>query len=140
MTRSSVMADARGASTIEFALVAPTFLMFIFLILDGGRMIFTKQALNELASASARCAALKPIGCTTTALVQNWTVTRGLARSQLAITAAQVTVNFGATCNGQSGMASVAIAMPYRKGALNLLPQSAAPSTLNATSCFPVAS
>lgn len=131
--------DARGGSTIEFAFLAPIFLMMIFLLLDGGRMLFTKQALNEAAAAGARCAALKPTGCTTTAEVQSWTATRGSQRSRLSLTTAMVTVTMAGSCNGQSNMAQVTIAKPYTKTAMNLLPQSLAPSTLTSTSCFPVA-
>jgi Flp pilus assembly protein TadG len=132
--------DRKGAAAVEFAIVAPAFLMMIFLLLDGGRMLFSKQALNELATAAARCAALKPIGCTTVAEVQNWTVTRGNARSALALTTAMVTVSQATTCNGQSGMAQATIAMPFKKGAMTLLPQSVAPATLTSSSCFPVPS
>ncbi len=126
-----------GASATEFALVAPVFLMFLFLILDGGRIMFTKQALNELASATARCAAIKATGCTTVSATQNWAAARGVARSMLSITAANVTVVQSTTCNGQSNMATAAISMTYKKGALTLLPQSVIPSTLTSNACFP---
>lgn len=140
MTRAGRLGeDARGATAVEFALVAPTFLALLFLLLDGGRMLFTKQALNELAAASARCAALKPAGCVSTGDVQGWAVSRGLARSRLKLTVAMVTVSQAATCNSVSGMARVTIAMPYRKSMTTLLPQSATGSSLTATSCFPMA-
>ncbi|QJU59386.1 pilus assembly protein [Sphingomonas sp. AP4-R1] len=131
-------ADARGATTVEFAIVAPAFLMMLFLLLDGGRMIFAKQALNELATASARCAALKPTGCTTAAEVQSWTVSRGNTRSAMALTTTMVAVVPSTTCNGQSGMAQATISVPFKKGAMTLLPQSVAPANLTSTSCFPV--
>lgn len=130
--------DARGATVVEFAIVAPAFLMMLFLLLDGGRMIFAKQALNELATASARCAALKPTGCTSPTEVQSWTVDRGKTRSALALTTAMVTVVQNTTCNNQGGMAQATIAMPFRKGAMTLLPQSVAPANLTSTSCFPM--
>lgn len=129
--------DRRGASAVEFALVLPALLMMIFLILDGGRMMFTKQALNELAAAGARCAALHPASCATPPLTQQWVADRGNQRSQLRLTTAMVTVSQSASCNGRSGMAQVTVAMPFPKGAMNLLPQSDTPATLTATSCFP---
>lgn len=135
-----LIGNAKGAAATEFALVAPTFLMMLFLLLDGGRMLFQKQALNELATAAARCAALKPTGCTTVAEVQNWAATRGKQRSNLPLATSMVTVSMSGTCNGQGAMAQATIAMPFAKGAMTLLPQSVAPSTLTATSCFPVAS
>jgi Flp pilus assembly protein TadG len=135
---SRLVRDKTGASATEFALVAPAFLMFLFLILDGGRLMFTKQALNELASATARCTAIKANGCTTIAATQNWAAARGIARSMLLINAANVSVVLATNCNGQSNMATVAISMTYKKGALTLLPQSAVPSTLTSNACFPM--
>ena len=134
---SRFVRDEVGASATEFALVAPAFLMFLFLILDGGRNMFTKQALNELASATARCAAIKATGCTTISATQNWAAARGIARSMLSISAANVTVVQSTTCNGQANMATVAISMTYKKGALTLLPQNTVPSTLTSNACFP---
>jgi Flp pilus assembly protein TadG len=129
--------DQKGAGAVEFALIAPTFLMFLFLVLDGGRMMFAKQSLNELATATARCMATKQSNCATTSGTQSWAVARGLARSNLQIASADVVLNTNATCGGVSGMIQATISMPWKKGAMNLLPQSAAPGTLSATACFP---
>lgn len=126
-----------GSTALEFALVAPVFLMVLFLILDGGRMIFTKQALNELAVATARCAGIKAPSCTTVSATQSWAATRGLQRSMLPLTSSNVTVVQSTSCNGQSNMAQATITMTYKKGAMNLLPQSVAPSQLVSTACFP---
>ena len=62
--------DRRGVTAVEFALVAPVFMMFMFLIIDGGRAVWTYQTLQEVASNSARCAALGLTGCKTQAEVQ----------------------------------------------------------------------
>lgn len=129
--------DISGSTAVEFALVAPVFLMTLFLILDGGRMIFTKQALNELAVATARCAALKSPNCTTVSAAQSWAATRGVQRSMLQITSSNVTVVQSTSCNGQSNMAQATITMTYKKGAMNLLPQNVAPSQLTSIACFP---
>jgi len=146
MTRAfrclAVLRDDRGASVVEFAFVLPAFLMFLFLILDGGRMLFTKQALNELAEASARCAAVDQLHCPTATApydtMKAWVVNRGRTRSRLALTSSMVTITPSATCFSQAGMAQVTIAMPYKSTALGLLPHAIAPSTLTSTSCFPV--
>ncbi len=138
---SSLLCEAAGSTATEFALVAPAFLMFLFLILDGGRMMFAKQALNELAAATARCWAIKATGCGTTAETQSWAVARGAARSMLSIVSTDVLVSPSMTsCNGQNNMAKATISMTFRKGALLLLPQSSVPSQLSSTACFPVAS
>lgn len=139
MSPASLLRERRGATAVEFAFVAPVFLMMLFLLLDGGRMMFAKQSLNELAAAAARCAALKPTGCATASAVQSWAVSRGLARSNLSIVASDVAILTSTTCNGQASMAQATIAMTYRKGAMTLLPQSVVPATLTSVSCFPVA-
>jgi len=127
-----------GGAVVEFALVAPTFLMFIFLILDGGRMIFTKQSLDEVTTATARCVAIQAAGCTTTGNAQSWAVSRALARDNLTIASADVIIAT-TTCNSVANMAKVTISTVWKKGAMTLLPQSVAPSTLTSTACFPVA-
>ncbi|WP_223798321.1 TadE/TadG family type IV pilus assembly protein [Sphingomonas nostoxanthinifaciens] len=146
MTRRSI-GDARGGAAVEFALVAPTFLMFLFLLLDGGRMMFAKQALYELASASARCAAVNATTCplTGSTTVSDWAAARGKARSNLAldrtmVTVTQVTTATAGVCGGVAGMMKSTITMPFKKGAMMLLPQAVAPASLVATACFPTSS
>jgi Flp pilus assembly protein TadG len=129
--------NTRGGTAVEFAIVAPTFLMMIFLMLDGGRMLFTKQALNDLAIAGARCMALQATGCANATAAQTWVIARARQRSQLVLTT--VTIDAATSCNGQTNMAKARIDYTYKKGPLNLLPQSAVPSTLTSISCFPVA-
>jgi hypothetical protein len=48
-----------------------------------------------------------------------------------------VTISASTACNGQANMAMATINYAYKKGPLNLLPQSAVPSTLTSISCFP---
>ena len=126
-----------GTAAIEFALVAPTFLMFVFLILDGGRMMFIKQSLSEVAIATARCAAIKGSGCSDNTSAQTWAVNRGLARNNLKVTNATVVV---IACNGVANMARATITATWQKGAMTLLPQSVAPSTFSSVACYPIAS
>jgi len=57
-----LLSDRRGVTAVEFALVAPVFMMFMFLIIDGARIVWTYQTLQEVATNSARCAALGVTG------------------------------------------------------------------------------
>jgi Flp pilus assembly protein TadG len=132
-----LLRSPHGATAVEFALLAPTFLMFLFLLLDGGRMMFTKQSLNELATATARCMATKQGACADTASAQTWAVNRGLTRNNLQLASSNVTINTDATCGGISNMIQATITMPWKKGGMMLLPQSVAPASLTATACFP---
>lgn len=136
MTRR-LLRDRKGGVAVEFALVAPTFLMFIFIILDGGRMMFAKQSLNELATATARCAAIKATGCSDTGSAQGWAVSRGQARSTLHLSNSDVTITPSTSCNGVANMTRVTISMAWANGAMGIISQSGAPSSLSSTSCFP---
>jgi Flp pilus assembly protein TadG len=128
--------NAIGAVAVEFAFVAPVFLMFLFLMLDGGRMLFTQQSLNEVATATARCAALQAAGCTSTASAQNWATSRALTRGGL--TLSNTKVELGVTCNSVSSMAKVTVSTAWKKSGMGLLPQSVVPVTLTSVACFPI--
>jgi Flp pilus assembly protein TadG len=128
--------NAIGAVAVEFALVAPVFLMFLFLMLDGGRMLFTQQSLNEVATATARCAALRATGCTSAANAQNWATARALTRGGMTLSDAKVELSV--TCNSVSSMAKVTVSTAWKKSGMGLLPQSVAPATLTSVACFPI--
>ncbi|TAK07099.1 MAG: pilus assembly protein [Rhizorhabdus sp.] len=132
-----LLSDRRGVTAVEFALVAPVFMMFMFLIIDGARAVWTYQALQEVATNSARCAALGVTGCKTSADVQSYAVARAAA-SGVKLTAAAVTLTNAATCSSVAGMTKVAISSAYQGASTKLLPSSV--TTLNTESCFPTAS
>lgn len=129
--------DIRGVTAVEFALVAPTFLMFMFLMIDGARMTWTYQTLQEVATSSARCAALGATGCTSAAQVQSYAVARAAA-SGVPLTAAAVTLTSAQTCSSVAGMTKVVISSSYQGATTKLLPSTLA--TMNTESCFPTAS
>ncbi len=127
--------DRRGAAMLEFALVAPLLMAFIFLIIEGGRMIWTHQVLQEVAFASARCMALGNTGCTSTATVKTWAAARA-SGSGVTVAEAAITPTAAATCEAQANMVKVVILMPYGKAVGSLLP--VPPASLAASACFPV--
>ena len=131
-----LLRSIEGVTAVEFALVAPVFMMFMFLIIDGARAVWTYQALQKVATSSARCAALGTTGCKTSSEVQSYAVARAAATGvKLAATA--VTLTPGATCSSIAGMTKVVIASSYQGATTKLLPSSV--STLNTESCFPTA-
>ena len=132
----ALLHDTRGGSVVEFALVAPTFLMCVFMLLDGGRMLFAKQSLNELATATARCYAIKSTNCPDAATAKTWAINRGLTRENLAVN----DVTFATACDSGLAGTKVTVTTTFKKGAMSLLPQSVAPSTLTSIACFPNAS
>jgi Flp pilus assembly protein TadG len=135
MTR--LLRDRHGVTATEFALVAPAFLMFMFLMIDGARMVWTYQALQEIATNSARCAALGATGCKTSTEVQGYAVARAAANGIRLATGA-VTLTSAATCSSIAGMTKVAISSAYQGASTKLLPSSL--TAMNTESCFPTAS
>ncbi len=131
-----LLRDRRGVTATEFALVAPVFLAFMFLIIDGARMAWSFQALQEVATNSARCAALGATGCTDSAGVKSHAVARAAANG-IKINATAVTLTSAATCSSVSGMTKVAISTTYQGASTKLLPSTL--TTLAAESCFPTA-
>lgn len=135
MTR--LLRNVVGVTAVEFALVAPACLMFMFLIIDGARAVWTYQTLQEVATHSARCAALGVAGCQTSAEVKSYAVARAAA-SGVALAATSVTLTATATCSSVAGMTKVAIVSPYQGATTKLLPTTV--TTLSTESCFPTAS
>jgi len=52
--------NERGATAVEFALVAPIFLIFVIGIIDLGRLFFIKNVMQSTVEQSARYAMVNP--------------------------------------------------------------------------------
>lgn len=122
-----------GASVVEFALVAPVLLAFIFLLLEGGRMEWTRQVLQEVANNSSRCMALGTPSCSSDVTVQAYARSLALHRG-VSLSSAVVTTGANQTCNTVSGMNRVSILLPYRVAGGMIATGSI---SLQAYACFP---
>ncbi|RYD86605.1 MAG: pilus assembly protein [Sphingomonadales bacterium] len=131
-----LLRDVRGITAVEFALVAPPFMMFMFLMVDGARAVWTYQTLQAVATDAARCAALGRSNCDTTGEVQQYAVDRANGFG-VPLTLAQVALNTAAICSTVSGMTQVTITKSYQGATTKLLPSSI--SSLTTNSCFPTA-
>jgi Flp pilus assembly protein TadG len=87
------MADARGLGcrgtvAIEYALVLSALLIFVFGIMDAGRVLWTRTTLERAAEAAARCAAVNTATCGSAAEIQAYAVTQafGLTIASTAFT------------------------------------------------------
>lgn len=65
----------RGAVAIEYAIVLPVLLIFLFGIMDAGRLLWTYTTLYRASEAAARCAAIKATSCTTFSATQSYAAT-----------------------------------------------------------------
>jgi Flp pilus assembly protein TadG len=64
-----------GAAAIEYALILPMFLLFIFGIIDIGRLMWTYVTLTRATEAAARCGAVNTTDCGTNAAIASRGVT-----------------------------------------------------------------
>jgi Flp pilus assembly protein TadG len=133
MKRPALLTDQGGVTAVEFALIAPVLLMFMFLLIEGGRMEWTQQTLQEVSTNTARCMALGQDACSSTSAIQSYAQSRGSAWG-VSLASATITATTGQTCAGVSGMSRISISLPYRS-VMNLLP--IAQQALTATACYP---
>lgn len=68
------LAHEGGAAAVEYAIVAPVFLMFVFGTLEAGRLIWLQVTLDRAVAMTARCAAVNTSVCGTTALMRTYAV------------------------------------------------------------------
>jgi len=132
MTKDRLFSNSVGATAIEFAILAPVFLGFLFLLFEGAQMIWTQQALAEVASNTARCAGLGLSACSSASAVQAYAVNRASADG-ITLASSEVAVTTNQTCQGITGMSVVTITHPYSI-VTPFLP--GAPSQLVASACF----
>jgi len=119
----------RGAAVVEFALVAPLFILLVFGMIEFGRMVMVQQVLTNASREGARLAVLDG---STTANVQT-TVNSYLASSS--ITGANVTVNPNPPSNAAFGApVTVTVSIPFSQVSWLPSPMYLGATTMSATS------
>lgn len=140
-------ARTQGTAAIEFALVVTALIFLLFGIIEFGRYIWTMEALQETATAGARCMAVT-VGVTsasgqcassasystasTTSFIQSHAAGLGLTASGLTIglTSAATTSSCGA-----SGMSQVTLKYTFKTVLPAYIPIPT--TTLVGNACFP---
>ena len=130
----ALLSDKHGASVVEFALVAPVLLAFIMLLIEGGRMEWTRQAIQEVAVNTARCMAVGKNECASNPGIIQYAQQRGNDWG-VSLAAATITPSVNHTCNAVAGMRRVDIDLPYQTVVGMLFP--GVPRQLQASACFP---
>jgi Flp pilus assembly protein TadG len=97
----------RGASAVEFALVAPVLLLLLFGIVETSKVFSTQSTLSAAAREGVRVMALTNDRGAATAAVRS-------AATSVALTAAQVTVT-PASCAGAAPTATVTVTVRYHQ-------------------------
>ncbi|TCS64018.1 TadE/TadG family type IV pilus assembly protein [Varunaivibrio sulfuroxidans] len=86
-------ADNRGATAVEFALVAPVFLMFVLGLVDFGRVYWIKSTMQYAVEQTARYAMVNPTATNTTLTTYAVSQVNGLDPSGITFNAADSTVS-----------------------------------------------
>ena len=125
----------KGATIVEFALVAPMFLMVLLGTIDAARMFWMRKTLGEVAFSTVRCMSISST-CDTTAKQRSYAVARARGYG-VRVTSANVTPQTAVICRNRANSNSVSVQAPFASALGGILPL---PGTLRATACFPVLS
>ncbi|BAK65889.1 conserved hypothetical protein [Sphingobium sp. SYK-6] len=133
MTILRLMRCARGASILEFAILAPLFIAMLVGLIEFGRAYWIRQSLAEVAFHTARCMAMD-----TACANQAQSVAFAVARASdytISIAPSAVVPTSGVSCRGQANSHQVVISTPFLSpiASFGFLPEN-----LQVTACFPV--
>jgi Flp pilus assembly protein TadG len=115
---------AGGNPAVEFGLLAPALLMFVFGIAEGGRLLWTVNALHYSVQEAARCASIDRTNCGSSTQIQNFAAGRAGAGFASSV--------FTATVAGCGNRVSASYTMPLN------IPFMAHSISLTAQSCYPI--
>ncbi len=144
----TITAAEGGATAVEFAFVAPMFLMLAFGTIEFGRVLWTKQALQETAVAGARCMAIAQTAhasqntgscassgtysaSNTKTYIQNVATGWGLS-----LTVSDILLSPSAS-GGCAGLSQVTLTKTFTSVVPLLVHLSAGGITLTASACYP---
>ena len=124
----------RGSAALEYGIVLPVFLMFIFGAFDCGRLIWTYATLSRAVDAAARCRAVNTATCGTGSAAESYAVTQAWGLGLSAADAHTIFTASTAACGMQVvGTLSFGFSFPWFYG---WAPTGNA-TTLTATACYP---
>jgi len=126
MKAGRIWRDQRGASALEFALLAPLFFLLVFGIIALGMVFWTQVGLQHGVQMAARCASVNTLLCPNS---NPDAITAYAAQQALGLGLPASTFAYSVPACGNQVSASYSFEFPT---ILNL-----APLTLTAQSCFP---
>lgn len=140
----SLARDRRGAAAVEFAAVLTPLLLLMFGSFEFGRLLWTREALQETAAAAARCMALTSSSCASGGVYSSTATTTYIENAATAwgvtLTSSNITLNSDATCAGVSaanGFSTVSLSYTFVSVMPNLVHALANGSSLTTSACYP---
>jgi Flp pilus assembly protein TadG len=130
-----------GTTAVEFALILVPLLTLIFGGIEFGRLLWTRNAMQQTAVAAARCMGVRQAPCSTGG-VTDVAKTVAFARSHalglsVAIPATGVAATAIGSCGGQGGFALVTLTVTFRTAVPKLLTSLGQNPVLVTNACFP---
>jgi Flp pilus assembly protein TadG len=116
--------DQAGNLAVEFGLIAPALLLFILGIVEGGRLMWTQNALHYSVQEAARCATINKTNCGSATQIQSFAAGRSGAGFASSVFTATV-----ASCgNRVSASYTMPLNIPFMSHSISL----------SAQSCYPI--
>lgn len=115
MTKSFVRGE-EGAAALEFALVLPAFLAFIWLIIEIGNLLWAMTSVNFAVAEAARCAAVGGSAChdNNGNIIPGNVVNDAVARSMGFLTPADVVYpSNNPACPSMQGVSATYVFQPF---------------------------
>jgi Flp pilus assembly protein TadG len=132
-----------AATAVEFGMVFLPLVLVMLGIMEFGRALWTREALQQTAIAGARCMGVVQSGCGT-AGVYNASMATSFIQAQAAswaipLSSSNMTLNNSASCAGLAGtgFSQVSITYTFKTIVPVLIPSLAAGIPFVATACFP---
>ncbi len=126
--------DTSGANAVEFAFVLPLLVAMIVGVIEGNRLLWTRQAIQTAASNAARCMSVGSEGCDTPEGARLYAQKRA-GKMGIDVPLAAITVDANQTCHGETGMNHVAFDIAFDSPLGTIIP--VMPTRLQAEACFP---
>jgi Flp pilus assembly protein TadG len=138
---TAFIASHDGTTALEFAFVAPLLLLFVLGTFEFGRLLWTREALQEAAATGARCMGVLQSSCATggaySAAKTTSYVQTLAAQWSVALPAADVALNQNATCGGIAGFSQVSITFAFQTVAPGIIRALSGGLTFSTSACFP---
>ena len=73
------LSGTEGSVAVEYGILLPALLLFVFAIIDGGQLFWLQSTLERAVDAAARCGAIDVNNCGTNTQIQNFAVAQAFA-------------------------------------------------------------
>jgi Flp pilus assembly protein TadG len=130
-----------GATAVEFALVIGPLLLLLFGTIEFSRLLWTREALQSIASAGARCMGVVEPSCANSGAYSSSKaisyVVSEASKLSVPLATSNVTVNHSATCAGVTNFSQVTVSYTFQTALPELVSALSGGVALSATACFP---